>query len=323
MTTNSTNQRLNKIQGMLMGAFLGDALGAPHEFRCNANVPYTGKLEHKAFHVSRFQGRRESPVGSISDDGEMDLALLRQLLYDGVYNQDNVTMAYLRWANSGGWSIGKNTAELLRGVKTLKGYKGRVAKVLALPINERSQSNGTLMRCAPLALLTDDNAVLLDVNITNPNPINQEVGLLYVQALREALAGVDAVTIYNNCKQRASAPIIKELFASIDQQQVRNVADQKGWCVHAFWVAMVTLICFTDYSEAMKWIITIKGSDTDTNACIAGALLGAVLGFEKLAEDPQTKENIDLVIGCNTTRPVEYTVSDFYQLTTAVAQRFG
>lgn len=319
----AVNPRLNKIQGMLMGAFLGDALGAPHEFRCNANVPYTGKLEHKAFHVSQFQGRRESPVASISDDGELTLALLRQMLHDGVYNQDNVTMAYLRWANSGGWAIGKNTSELLRGVKTLRGYKGRIAKVLALPVNERSQSNGTLMRCAPLALLADDNAILYDVNITNPNPINQEVGLLYVQALREALAGVAATTIYNNCKQRASVPIIKELFTSVDQQQGRDITDKKGWCLHAFWVAMVTLISFTDYAGAMRWIISIKGSDTDTNACIAGALLGAVVGFDKMNEDEVTKTNIVLVIGCETTRPVEYTASDFYQLTATVAQLFN
>ena len=319
----ATNFRQNKIQGMFMGVFLGDALGAPHEFRCNTNVPYTGKLEHKAFSVSRFQGRRESPVASISDDGEQTLALLRQLLYDGVYNQDNVTLAYLAWANSGGWAIGKNTAQLLRGVKTLKGYSRRLAKVLTLPINERSQSNGSLMRCTPLALLPDNNAVLFDVNITNPNPINQEVGLLYVQALREALAGTAPHTIYDNCRQRAGAPIIKELFVSIDRQQLRDIADKKGWCLHAFWVAMVTLISFTDYATAMEWIISFKGSDTDTNACIAGGLLGAVLGFSNMREDPQTKDNIDLIIGCDTARPAAYTAVDFYQLTAAVTARFG
>ena len=319
----SSRMTLDGVRGMLMGAFLGDALGAPHEFRCNANTPYTGRLEHSAFHISRFQGRRELPVASVTDDSEMMLALLRQLLQDGVYNQNNVTLAYMRWANSDQWAMGTNTRELLKGVKTLKGYQGRIAKVLALPVNDRSQSNGSLMRCAPLALLTHDNAILEDVNITNPNPINQEIGLLYIHALRQALAGVPATAIYIECRRCAAAPIIKDLFESIDKRQMRDVTDKKGWCLHAFWIAMVALLGFTNYAEAMRWIITIKGSDTDTNACIAGALLGAVLGFDKLNTDEDTRVNIAALISCQTSRPAEYTAADFYQLTNSIMQRFS
>lgn len=212
----------------------------------------------------------------------------------------------MRWANSGNWAMGTNTREVLKGVKTLKGYNGRIAKVLALPVNERSQSNGSLMRCCPLALIDDPNAVLADVNITNPNPINQEVGIIYVYALKRALAGIPAPAIYAECRQQAAAPEIKALFDSIDKQQVRDVTDKKGWCLHAFWVAMVTMISFDDYAKAMEWIMSFKGSDTDTNACIAGALLGAVIGFAKMSEDPQTKDNITALLGCVTTRPAEY-----------------
>ena len=43
-------------------------------------------------------------------------------------------------------------------------------------------------------------------------------------------------------------------------------------------------------SEAYDWIISENvGSDTDTNACIAGALLGAHIGFDNF--DEATLEN--------------------------------
>jgi len=41
---------LDKIRGMFMGAFLGDALGAPHEFRGSGHLVYTGILEHKTYY---------------------------------------------------------------------------------------------------------------------------------------------------------------------------------------------------------------------------------------------------------------------------------
>ena len=145
----------DRVAGMLMGLFLGDALGAPHEFRCNRKLIYTGKLEHQAFLVTHFQGKKSLSVGQVTDDSEMTLALLRTLLEkDGKYDRKSVISSYLEWANSGGWMLGKNTRALLKGVKTVKGYESRMKSVLILPESEISQSNGAMMRCCPLALLS-------------------------------------------------------------------------------------------------------------------------------------------------------------------------
>lgn len=86
---------------------------------------------------------------------------------------------------------------------------------------------------------------------------------------------------------------------------------------------MIAITSFTSYHEAMKWIITSQpGSDTDTNACIAGALLGAILGFENLNSDTTTSENIKILLSVDpaqepTPRPSEYSPIDFFQLTEA------
>jgi ADP-ribosylglycohydrolase len=308
---------------MFMGVFLGDALGAPHKFRCNAKTPYTGVLEHKPFMTTQFQGRKELEIGQVTDDSEMTLALLRTLIQDKGYNKDNIIKSYLRWGNSGGWMMGKNTRALLKGVTTIKGYRGRISRVLELPMSERSQSNGCLMRCSPLSLLWDNIYVVDDVNITNPHPICVDCVLVYVSALRLALQGVNGPDIFLRVKEIAQTDEVRAVMNQVENREHRNIVENKGWCLHGLWGAMMTITNFTNYSEAMHWIITSQpGSDTDTNACIAGALLGAYMGLENMQKEPVTSKNIEIVINSptdtgSTPRPIEYSPRDFYNLTEA------
>jgi ADP-ribosylglycohydrolase len=313
---------LDKIQGMFIGAFLGDALGAPHEFRVNANVPYTGILEHQAFHVSRYQGTRKLAVGQCTDDTEMTLTLLRALIRDQSYNRENVLKDYITWANSGGWMLGKNTRYLFKGIKTIKGYNNRMAKI------ESSQSNGSLMRASPLALLDTNEPVIEDCNLTNPNKINLDCNLIYVTALRLALQGTFAQQIYNTIKPLATTSEVQDLFKQIDEKIPRDISQNKGWCLHSLWCALTVMITFTDYEDAMRWVIQDhKGSDTDTNACISGALLGTMIGFEGLRSKSITRDNIDILLNVNiehspTIRPLYYVPNDFFEIMEQVHDRF-
>jgi ADP-ribosylglycohydrolase len=273
--------------------------------------------------ISQFQGRKELIIGQVTDDSEMSLALLRTLINDHGYNKEHIIMSYLRWANSGGWMIGKNTRALLRGVTTLKGYNNRIDKVLALPISERSQSNGAMMRASPLALLWDNGPVVEDVQITNPNPVSIDCNLVYISALRLALQGLDGPSIFKQIKPLSQTQEVRNVLDQVEKREARNIAENKGWCLHALWCAMMTITSFTNYSEAMHWIITSQpGSDTDTNACISGALIGAMLGFEQMQKEPSTSKNIEILLTANTDngptpRPIEYSPRDFYTLTEA------
>jgi ADP-ribosyl-[dinitrogen reductase] hydrolase len=311
---------LDKIQGMFMGVFLSDALGAPHEF--SRTVPYTGILEHRAYMNTQYQGKKELEVGQITDDSEMSIALLRTILTDKGYNRDNVIKSYLDWANSGGWMIGKNTRKLLKGVTTIKGYNSRMLKEMETPESLRSQSNGTLMRCTPLALIWNNDVIIQDVDITNPNDVNRDCGLIYVNALRLALIGSDGMTIFNTVKELAQTDSVKEIMGQVERREVRKINDKatKGWCVNALWCAMVVITTFTNFSEAMNWVITSQpGSDTDTNGAIAGGLLGCILGLNKMKDETNTNKNIDILLAVDVTigptpRPLIYRPCDFYTL---------
>lgn len=308
------NTTLDRVRGMFIGVFLGDALGAPHEFKCNKDTPYTGKLEHQAFHINRFHIRKEIKVGQLTDDSEMTLALLRTIITDNGYNKDNVTLAYMDWANSGGWMLGLNTRALFKGVKTIKGYKNRAAKVHL----SGSQSNGALMRCSPLALLFDNNAVVEDVSLTNPAPVCIDCNLVYINSLRLALQGYDINSILKYARSIAQTNEVKELLSNIDGNVTRDLSHNKGWCLNALWCTFYVALRVTSYSQGINWVINQKGSDTDTNAAITGALLGAMFGFDKV--NSEQEENIKILLAVDSTeeptsRPKMYSAYDFYELT--------
>jgi ADP-ribosylglycohydrolase len=312
---------LDRVRGMFMGAFLGDALGAPHEFKCNNSVIYTGKIEHRPFRTSQFQGKKELEVGQITDDSELTITLLRQLIKDQGYVKNNVIMEYLGWSNTENTHFqGKNTRALFKGIKTLKGYQNRIAKILLSEEHEISQSNGSLMRCSPLALLNDDICIVEDVNITNPCKVNRDCGMVYIKCLRMALKGERYSNIFEYAKEIAETDEVKFVLQQVENREVRDISDQKGWCLHALWCTFIVLTSFKDYDKAMNWVINIYASDTDTNACIAGAMLGATLGFDKLNSEELTKSNIEILLNSDvnsgpTPRPAKYQPHDFFELT--------
>jgi ADP-ribosylglycohydrolase len=266
---------------------------------------------------SQWQGRLELPIGHWTDDTEMTLAMLRSIVAQGRYREQSVVRSYLDWANGGQWMIGKNTRALLRGVKTEKGFRSRQRKIFASPI---SQSNGFLMRASPLSLLDGTDHIIKDVNLTNPAPVCQQVCISYVAGLRSGLAGRTKSQTSRAMFRATDDPIVQELIQnrrgsrtlSADAQ---NPTAGKGWCLHAFWCASHCLSKYRSFTEAIAWIISENpGSDTDTNAAIAGALLGAHLGYQQMISEPDVAENLAIMMGVKTNRPAAYSPFDLEDL---------
>ena len=318
---------LNKVRGMFIGAFVGDALGGPEEFP-NSKTQYTGLTDHGMYRQTRFQGIRQTLPGQPTDDTEMTIALLRSLLIDGgTYNQSSTIMTYINWANTGSWAMGKNTRALFKGIKTdimyraLETYRRRLEKeALSKPLSERSQSNGALMRASPLALLTTNQPAITDAMISNPHPNTVEANLIYVIMLRWALHGATYAEILEGIKSYITQPQIWEAYNQAINNSGRLLTEQRGWCIHALYCVFKVLASPSPYYAAMNWIIGMNpGSDTDTNACIAGAMVGALLGFDTMYAEEATKFNIDTVINCDvarspTPRPAYFSPNDFYRL---------
>jgi ADP-ribosyl-[dinitrogen reductase] hydrolase len=291
----------DKVYGLLIGAATGDALGSPHEFQ---NLQYTGKFVHRARHFRRFQNiYLLYAMGQVTDDTEMSLCLSR-VLAKGPYSRSEAITQYLQWANDNTHSMGCNTRALFKGIKTLKGYEGRSKKQFADP-DRLGQSNGALMRCAILACREDYmETAVLDCQITNPDPICVQVNQVYLTMVRRALLFTDTPSlearthIFEAGQKLATLPELQSILATALKGEDRDVRGKtKGWCLHAFYCMAYALLHCSSYKMAIDWAIR-KGGDTDTNACIVGALWGALEGYEKMTTE--CPEEIQVMLQCST-----------------------
>lgn len=307
---------------MILGGALGDALGAPHEFK-NQKKNYDGCLNKPIILINRWMGSRTSALGQTTDDTEMSLCLWRSILNKGYYDVDYTLHQYLEWANMPGtWAMGRNTRSLFHGVKTKKGYEGRFNQV-CIPENLSSQSNGTLMRCSPMAILGLFGqdwrmASEQDCSLSNPNDMNKNVNRIYIKALISALKGKSKDFIYRTSCSMARRSGIRDLIERVELSKhgapikikvLLQSQETKGWCLTALTAALWGLFQFEDYKSAIDTIIKCNG-DTDTNAAITGCLLGAFYGKE-IFEHETTKNNIQVLLNCDTQvgdlkRPPEY-----------------
>lgn len=331
----------DKRNGAILGHALGDALGAPCEFYPFAL--YTGVLNTSIVRYSRAYGRQVCPVGQITDDTEMALVLMETL--NSGYTKEKAVVNYMLWANNNYEGckgnmpfMGKNTRNLFIAPRpSYKLYQNRFKKYYPDEnTRENSQSNGALMRSYPLAFVEDWDIIHTDVEITNPSKLVQEAVLAYITAIKMALnrnSKEEIKDVIRNIHMNKSLSIA---FEQACNNEFRDVTVCRGHVVHAFYCAFWGLFQFEDYKTAIDAIISlspeegvpakicepgnwkksqVRVGDTDTNAAIAGALLGAFYGLSTIRSNPVTNNNIKILLECDSRngdiiRPEKYSLSN-------------
>ena len=286
----------DKFRGCLYGVAVGDALGAVLEFaRCKPKLVYDGYIATIAVNVQFQFAEMIIHPGAVTDDTEMTLSLYKALQDQNmVYDRSTVIKSYLDWANLSRTPMGRNTRALMKGVTTVKGFMSRWNKVTNW---ETRQSNGSLMRCAPLALLDNwEEASDFDVALTNNNSVNKECSRVYLTLLRAALVGqeVSLEQLILSAQTEEVRLCVQDVF---DGKERTASGTLKGWVVTALYVAIRTFYQTLSYQGSMDFIADHfgPGTDTDTIMAITGALVGARLGYEGLLAEERTAVNIDRV----------------------------
>ncbi len=266
----------DRLRGCLMGLMCGDALGAPFEFHARTDVDRhfpdgpTDMVE--GWGVTSDRAR-----GDITDDSEMSIALLRSLVRSGGFDREDALDSYRDWLDTDPADVGTTTANGLMG------------ECLG-----ESQANGALMRIAPLAIFAAlspacdwEGAAEEDSCLTHIHPKCWHANVIYVESLLLALRGERPAFIYAAALSRAAVLREEALVARLKlaaREEPSSYSRSEGWVEIAFHAAYYWLLHAKDYPSAMCALVSRLG-DADTNAAIAGALLGARLGEKAIPED--------------------------------------
>jgi ADP-ribosyl-[dinitrogen reductase] hydrolase len=206
-----------------------------------------------------------------------------------------------------------------------------------------SQANGSLMRQSPLGIFgwRMDAGELADLAcrdsaLTHPNPACQEACVACAHAIATAIrTGPSARAIYDETitfmrarqggafaghrsstarsgEPAASSGVLAALERAADEPPA-EFHRQQGWVLIALQNAFHRLLHAPSLEAGIVETVAC-GGDTDTNACIAGALLGAVHG-----EAAVPKRWINVLLACRSPRPRDYTCPDLLKLADALS----
>jgi ADP-ribosylglycohydrolase len=256
-------------EGCLLGQLAGDALGSLVEFQSPQEI-------HRQYPYGVREladgGTWGTIAGQPTDDSEMALALARTLMKHGRYDAEEARTAYVFWLNSCPFDCGSTVSSGLRGRP-----------------NRDSQANGALMRISPLGvfgcnydLKRVSEYAQQDAQLTHPHPVCLQANALFAMGIADAIStrkGNEG--LYEQIKRWAVEmrvePSLMRAVVDASTSPPANYLRQQGWVLIAFQNALWQLLHAANL-EAGVVDTVMRGGDTDTNAAIAGALLGAVYG---------------------------------------------
>jgi len=211
------------------------------------------------------------------------------------YNNEKVASKYILWYNSDPIDIGLTTRKALFNANNYKEIVNNSKKY-----NMNSLSNGCLMRISPLAIygLNISNTKLKshitnNCKMTNPNEIAIDSAIVYVLSIKKAIKFNNKEKIYNFALKTAKTNTVKQLLKNaktanfpinIKGTPQNPDSSYMGYFGFAFQNAFYQLLNGNNFYDSLIDTISM-GGDTDTNGCIAGALLGAYYGYDKIPKE--------------------------------------
>jgi poly(ADP-ribose) glycohydrolase ARH3 len=275
----------DKIEGILFGTFLGDAIGAAFNGWLSEDIP---PLDSN-YIISH-------PPRTYTDDTQMSISVFEEMLENGCINQNSLLQRFLKrfspWRGYGGgmldvieqWKDGREIETAARSMYGGVGSFGDGAAMRAAPISAffKAQEVGELIEQVRLcSLLTHTHplgiagaalqayAALLALN----DVPNDEWLSHLVSFPTESVFKIKLETI-KKCLERQSSP-------PEGAREIGNGSD----ALEAVPAALFAVIRHPDsFSDAVLGGISM-GGDTDTIGAMAGAVAGARFGIKGIPQE--------------------------------------
>jgi len=296
---------LRRAQGALVGHVIGDSLGSLVEQKPAAEI---AQLYPKGVRELADGGVYKTLAGQPTDDSEMAITLARVLARERQYDGAKVLDAYRAWLTSRPVDVAMTTERGLLGVAA-----------------SESESNGSLMRVAPIGVWAAGDPSLAartardDSTLTHANPLCLEACAAYCAAIAAGVAGASIDAMFEVALAHSQGPAHEAIKRGAKGHAPADYFAHPTWAIVALQNAFFRLRS-ESFEEALVRTIGC-GGDTDTNAAVAGALLGAAHG-----RDAIPSRWMLAVLACRPLaecgalrpRPIEYWPDDIFELAEAL-----
>jgi ADP-ribosyl-[dinitrogen reductase] hydrolase len=299
---------LDRYQGTLTGVHAGDSLGAPYEKKepehIASDLADRGGLV--AFSYDDPWGKSGFfPAGRPTDDTELTAALAQSLV-ERKGSEPHHQYDLFRRAVQGESFVWEGIADGFGGTTRLMLDAPTYAEALQRVDRPVVPSNGSLMRSAPLALwgrnlapAVLDDAVRESSRVTHLHESAVLCSVVYTRVLTSILHGATPHEAWEEARSQTYEehdPWIEHLMrgvAELPEPEATNVwlrpkrpQGRAGTAYHTLHIALWSTLNASSFADGLECAVRFAG-DTDTQAAVAGGLLGAHYGLSGIPREWQ------------------------------------
>eukprot|EP00931_Biecheleriopsis_adriatica_P079002 TRINITY_DN52419_c0_g1_i1.p1 TRINITY_DN52419_c0_g1~~TRINITY_DN52419_c0_g1_i1.p1 ORF type:complete len:709 (-),score=158.35 TRINITY_DN52419_c0_g1_i1:24-1847(-) len=308
----SSSDLSDRLRGLIWGAALGDAVGLATEFMNKEEAAQAYPDRSKLSPASRVEDRHRSRwmQGDWTDDTDQLILLLDAVIEgNGIMDQKVFARSLKHWKQHGfpelGDSSGLGIGQTVNGVLEHQVYDV-APEVAATSVWRQSgcsmAANGAVMRCASAAVarfwdeaVVTHNAVS-SASITHPDPRCTASCVAIASIAARVLQGVststperrqeEVMTAVHHAGHFLDGGDADELFKNMvvpaeGLESLKLGSGGIGYTYKPLAAACWAFVHADSFEDAIQ-AITMEAGDADSNATVAGALLGVRLGFSKL-----------------------------------------
>jgi ADP-ribosyl-[dinitrogen reductase] hydrolase len=272
----------DRVVGGVLGLALGDALGAPFEFLRARNIPDPIPALELPW--------LDLPPGSTTDDTAMARNRCRSLAERGGFDAADIVRRHVEWFAADPPDVGTVTRRVLKRVTAGENAFDAARAVWQERGPEVSAGNGSVMYCAPLGLAYANRRHDLPVLAGDLSAITHydercrtsvlAMTLAVAALVRGESRSVAAEEGLGAALQRPGGEELEFLVEQVGRSRPIDGPDQ-GFCLFTTAAAFHALLAFDEFEPALRHVVAL-GGDADSNAAVAGALLGAFVGVDGL-----------------------------------------
>ncbi|WP_101296116.1 ADP-ribosylglycohydrolase family protein [Halegenticoccus soli] len=279
-------RQVTHATGVFLGLACGDALGRPVEGLSADQIQATyGTLTEMV-----GGGVHDRSPGTVTDDTELALCIARSLAHQGTYDPKDIVSRFVEWYREGAFGGGRMTRKVLHRIDAGEPWEITGKRVWSESAEGTNAGNGSVMRCAPLAVTYPTNFGFLD-SVSRHSSLLTHADLRCTygcSVLNLTLAGIltgreDPLSIaLSRVEEDAPRELIETLSALPDDVDPAAL-EPSGYVVDTLRTALYYGLTAPDAQSAIINAVN-AGGDTDTVAAIAGAVAGARHGVSSLPQ---------------------------------------
>jgi ADP-ribosyl-[dinitrogen reductase] hydrolase len=273
-----TKDMRSHFRGCLLGAAVGDALGGPVEFMDARAI----ERKHKRVTEMIGGGWLKLAPGQYTDDTQMMLALAESLVERDAFDADDIASRFVSWLESNPPDVGNHTRAVLKRMSA--GADWKTSSNAVQRASPSSAGNGSVMRCAPIALWDWNDASLraehsrVQSEITHAHQECQWSCALVNSFIAHAMTtGVRDAALDRALAECRDAPGHIRKRMGVAAGKSRAELNPTGYVLDTVDCAIWSLMNSYSFEEALIEAVNL-GGDADTTGAVCGALAGAFYG---------------------------------------------